>query len=74
MHSHSKCDVTGPKNHVPMGTKVGKVPNKLYKGYLHKMWTLRRIFFGPMGPQGGPKVPRTDTLGSKKFFLLKSYK
>lgn len=42
--SHSKCDVMGPKKYVPMGTKVRKVPNKLYKGYLHKMWTLRQNF------------------------------
>ena len=28
-HSAGKCDVIGPKNHVPMGTKVGKVTNKL---------------------------------------------
>ena len=68
-HSAVKCDVIGPKNHVPMGTKVGKVPNKLYKGYLHKMWTLRRKFFlAPWVPRGDPKSLELIPLGQKSFF------
>ena len=67
-HSAVKCYVIGPKMHVPMETKVGKVPNKLYQGHLHSMWTFRQKKFGPRGPHGGPKVPRAHVPGSK-FFL-----
>ena len=41
-HSGGKCDVIGPKKHVPMGTKVGKVPNKLHQGHPHDMWTFKK--------------------------------
>ena len=74
-HSAGKCDVIGPKNHVPMGTKVEKVPNKLYQGHLHSMWTFRqKIILAPGVPMGGPKVPRAHVLGSKNFFGLKPSK
>ena len=68
-HSAGKCDVIGPKNHVPMGTKVEKVPNKLYQGHLHSMWTfIQKIILAPGVPMGGPKVPRAHVFGSKNFF------
>ena len=68
-HSAGKCDVIGPKNHFPMGTKVEKVPNKLYQGHLHSMWTFRqKIILAPGVPMGRTKVPRAHVLGSKNFF------
>ena len=68
-HSAGKCDVIGPKNHVPMGTKVEKVPNQLYQGHLHSMWTFRqKIILAPGVPMGALKVPRAHVLRSKKIF------
>ena len=66
-HSAGKCDVIGPKNHVPMGTKVGKVTNKPYQRHLRSMRTFRQKIFGPRGPHWGPKVPRTYVPGSNFF-------
>ena len=63
-HSAGKCDVIGPKNHVPMGTKVEKVPNQLYQGHLNSMWTFRqKIILAP-----GVKSPEPMSL-DPKFFL-----
>ena len=68
-HSAGKCDVIGPKNHVPMGTKVGKVTNKPCQRHLRSMWTFRQKQFL------APGVPRTYDPGSIFFFfLLKSSK
>ena len=45
-----------------MGTKVGKVPNKLYKGNLHKMCTLRQKEFGPISKVKGDSFSMLFTL------------
>ena len=72
-HSGGKCDVIGPKKHVPMGTKVGKVPNKLHQGYPHNMWTFRqKKFFAPWVRMGDPKSKEPMSLDP--YFLLKSFK
>ena len=69
-HSGGKCDVIGPKKHVPMGTKVGKVPNKLHQQHLHNMWTFRPdIFLAPGVPRGDPKFQEPISLDPKNFFL-----
>ena len=67
-HSAVKCYVIGPKKHVPMETKVGKVPNKLYQGHLHSMWTFTQKIFWPQGS------PEPMSLDPKIFLGLKSSK
>ena len=70
VHSGGKCDVIGPKKHVPMGTKVGKVPNKLHQQHLHNMWTFRPEFFlAPWVPRVDPNFQEPISLDPKKIFL-----
>ena len=73
-HSGGKCDVIGPKKHVPMGTKVGKVPNKLHQQHLHNMWTFRPEFFWPHGSPGETQSSKSlFPWIQKKIFWLKSF-
>ena len=70
-HSAVKCYVIGPKKHVPMETKVGKVPNKLHQGYPHNMWSFRqKNFLAPWVPMGDPKSREPMSLDPKIIFLL----
>ena len=68
-HSGGKCDVTVPKKHVPMGTKVGKVPNKLYQGYLYRIWTFSQKKISPQGSLWGTQSPQNPCPWVQKIFL-----
>ena len=60
---------------IPRSMQVLEMQNKLYKGYLHKMRTLRQKIFWPHGSPGGdPKSLEPKFLGAKFIFLLKSFK
>ena len=65
LDSALKCDVIRHKNHVPMGTTAGKVPNYAKGTYIACGLSAKKI--GPGVPLGDPKSPKIV-----QSFLVKS--